>query len=266
VASKSETFGRFIRVGYAARGVVYVVLGYLALTTAGEASGGNEAVFDRLRDVPLGTPLLWLMALGLLAYAAFRFLSAYSDIERHGSDPKGLARRAGHVASAVAHTVMAYAAFQYARGTAAGAGGSDGSRETAGTLLDLPLGEVVIGLIGLGFFAGALSQAQSAATAGFMKHVGAGAPPAVKPIGQLGHAARAVVFGVIGLSLVRSAWFDSEGEVKGLGDAIVSLSSTGWLYTVLALGLLFFGLFNFVVARYGVIPDVRAGDLKPEWR
>jgi undecaprenyl-diphosphatase len=264
MATKSETFGTLVRVGYAARGVVYVLLGYLALTTAGEASGGNEAVFDRLREVPLGTPLLWLMALGLLAYAAFRFLSAYSDIERHGSDAKGIARRVGHGASAVAHTVMAYAAFQYAQGTAAG--GSDSSQQTAGTLLDLPLGEVVIGLIGLGFLAGAVSQGQSAATAGFMKHVGAGAPPAVKPIGQLGHAARAVVFAAIGVSLVRSAWFDSEAQVKGLGDAIVSLSGTGWLYTVVALGLLFFGLFNFVVARYGVIPDVDAGDLKPEWR
>jgi hypothetical protein len=264
MAGKSETFGRLVRVGYAARGVVYVVLGYLALTTAGEAGGGGEAVFDRLQEVPLGTPLLWMTALGMLAYAAFRFLSAYSDIEGHGSDTKGLGRRAGHAASAVAHTVLAYAAFQYAQGTASG--GSDGSRESAGTLLDLPLGGVVIGLIGLGFFAGALSQAKSAATAGFMKIIGAGAPPEVKPIGQLGHAARAVVFAAIGLSLVRSAWFDSEGEVKGLGDAIVGLSGTGWLYTVVALGLLFFGLFNFVVARYGVIPDVHAGSLKPEWR
>ena len=127
----------------------------------------------------------------------------------------------------------------------------------------MPLGEFVIGIVGVGFLVGALMQAKSAITATFMHHVGRGAPAAMEPIGRLGHGARAVVFAIVGWSLVQSAWLESEGPVKGLGDALMSLSDTGALYTVVAIGLLLFGLFSLVVARYVIIPDVHMADLKP---
>src|SRR6185436_9482619 len=88
MVDNSEKFRWLVRLGYAARGVVYIVLGYLALTTASEAQDGGDAVFDLLRDVPLGTLVLWLMAIGLLAYASFKFISAIGDVQRRGSDPK----------------------------------------------------------------------------------------------------------------------------------------------------------------------------------
>ena len=263
MVDKSEKFRWLVRLGYAARGVVYLVLGYLALTTATGAKDGGTAVFDLLQDVPLGTFVLWLMAVGLAAYATFMFISAIGDVQNHGSDPKGLMKRLGEGASAVAHTVLAFAAFQYATGSSRSPAGSDGSRQAAGSILELPLGDLLIGIVGLGFLVGAFMQAKNAVTAGFMSHVGGGAPAAVEPIGRLGHAARAVVFAVIGWSLVRSAWFERGEEVKGLGDAIMSLRDTGALYTVVAIGLLLFGMFSLVVARYLIIPEVHRSDLKP---
>lgn len=263
MVDKSEKFEWLVRLGYAARGLVYLVLGYLALTTAGEAQGGGTAVFDRIQDVPLGTVVLWLMAIGLLAYAAFRYISAIGDLERQGSDAKGVGKRIGYGVSAVAHTILAYAAFQYATGSSGGSGGSDGAQQTTGSILEMPLGDLLIGIVGLGFLVGAFMQAKSAVTAHFMIHISSRAPAAVKPIGRLGHAARAIVFAVIGWSLVRSAWLDSEAQVKGLGDAILSLRDNGTLYTIVAVGLLAFGLFSLVISRFGVIPNVRAGDLKP---
>ena len=265
MTDKSEKFRWLVRLGFAARGVVYLVLGYLALTTSGEAGGGGEAVMDLLRDVPLGNVLLWVMAVGLLAYAAFKFLSAVADIQHRGSDGKGIAKRIGDGASAVAHTILAYAALQYATGAAADASdGSEGSRQAAGSVLELPLGDVLVGLVGVGFLVGAAMQAKSAATAGFMSHVSARAPDIIRPIGQVGHAARAIVFAVIGWSLMRSAWFDSEAQVKGLGDAVLSLRDNGTLYTIVAAGLLLFGLFGLIVARYRIVPDVHASDLRPK--
>jgi hypothetical protein len=259
-----DTSGKFrwlVRLGYATRGLVYLILGYLALTTSSRAGGGGEAVFDVLRDVPMGALVLWLMAAGLLAYALFKAISAIGDVQRHGRDPAGLATRVGEGASAIAHTVLAYAAFQYASGSARDSSG--GQQQAAGSVLELPLGEVLLGLVGVGFLVGAVMQAKSAVTAKFMKHVSTAAPAAVEPIGRAGHAARAVVFVVIGWSLVQSAWFDSAGAVKGLGEAIVSLRDNGALYTVVAVGLLLFGLFSLVVARYRIIPEVRPADLKP---
>ena len=93
MVDKSEKFSWFVRLGYAARGLVYILLGYLALSTAGKAQDGQAAVFDLIQDVPLGTPMLYIVAIGLLAYAAFKFIDAATDIENHGDDAKGKAKQ-----------------------------------------------------------------------------------------------------------------------------------------------------------------------------
>ncbi len=266
MVDKSEKFSLLVRLGYAARGVVYVLLGDLALSTAGQAGEGQNAVFDLIQDVPLGEAMLYLVALGLLAYALFKLVDAATDAENHGDDGAGRAKRVGSAASGVAHLVLAYTAYQFAQGDKqqASSGGGSGGQDAAGSLLTWDVGPLVLGLIGLGFLIGAAMQAKSAYTANFMKHIGGGAPHYVKPIGQAGHAARAVVFLLIGWSLIKGAWLSSAGEVKGLGDALVALSDTGILYTLVALGLMLFGLFSLIVARYRIIPDLNRSQLKPK--
>ena len=264
MVDKSEKFSWLVRLGYAARGVVYLLLGYLAISTAGKAEDGQSAVFDLIQDVPLGTPMLYLVAIGLLAYAAFKFIDAASDLENHGDDASGKAKRIGSAASAVAHLVLAYTAFQFANGEKQQAAeGAGGSQETASSLLTWDMGPILLGLVGVGFLIGAAMQAKSAYTGGFMKHIGGGAPQYVEPIGRAGHAARAVVFALIGWSLVQAAWFSKSSEVKGLGEALVALSENGVVYTLVAVGLILFGVFSLIAARYRIIPDVHHGDLKP---
>lgn len=263
MVDKSEKFSWLVRLGYAARGVVYLLLGYLALSTAGKAKDGQNAVFDLLQGVPLGEPLLYLVAVGLLAYAAFKAIDAASDIENHGDDAAGKAKRLGSGASALTHLVLAYTAYQFATGAKRQAADSGGAQDTAGSLLTWEIGPIVLGVIGLGFLIGAGMQAKQAVTAGFMKRIGGGAPAYVEPIGRAGHAARAVVFALIGWSLVKGAWLDKSSEVKGLGDAIMALSGTGLLYTLVAVGLILFGVFSLITARYRIVPDVHHRDLKP---
>ncbi len=263
MVDKSEKFSWLVRLGYFARGIVYVLLGYIALSTAGKAEDGQAAVFDLLQDIPMGTAILYLVAIGLLAYAAFKAIDAATDIENHGDNPKGKAKRIGSAASAIAHTVLAWTAYQFASGAMQqSAEGDGGSKETASSLLSWEIGPVILGLVGLGFIAGAAMQAKSAYTAGFMKHIGGGAPRYVKPIGRAGHAARAVVFLLIGWSIVRGAWLTQSGEVKGLGDAIVALSGSG-IYSLVAVGLIMFGIFSVITACYRIIPDIGRGNLKP---
>lgn len=264
MVDKSEKFSWLVRLGYAARGLVYILLGYLALSTADQAEGGGEAVFDMLQGVPLGTTLLWIMAVGLLAYAAYKFLSAIADIENRGGDTKGAMKRVGDFASGVAHGFLAYAAYQFATGTQQAA--SEGSGERAGSVLQWELGGLVIGLIGLGFLVGAAMQAKTAYTAHFMHGISPRAPTGIEMVGRAGHAARAVVFAIIGWSLMKSAWFSSESQVKGLGEAILSLRDMGTLYTLVAIGLLLFGVFSLVTARYRIIPHLDRDGLKPSFR
>lgn len=264
MVDKSEKFSWLVRLGYAARGVVYILLGYLALSTAGKAQDGQNAVFDLLQDVPLGKPLLYLVAIGLLAYALFKLIDAATDAENHGDDASGKAKRIGSGASGIAHLLLAYTAYQFANGEKQQAGGDAGGQQAASSILTWDVGPLVLGLVGLGFVIGAVMQAKSAYTANFMKRVGGGAPAYVKPIGRAGHAARAVVFLLIGWSLIKGAWLSQSSEVKGLGDALVALSGMGLLYTLVALGLLLFGVFSLIVARYRTIPDFDRGDLRPK--
>jgi hypothetical protein len=262
MVDKSESFITLVRVGYAARGLVYILLGYLALSTRGEARDGASSVFEYLQDVPLGSKLLWVVALGLLAYAAFKLISAAGDIQHHGSETKGLLKRLGDAASGVAHLFLAYAAYQFATGGKQAASGGQ-SQDMAGSVLDWGVGPFVLGLVGLGFLIGAFMQAKGAVTADFMKHVERRAPAWVETVGRAGSAARAVVFALIGWSLVQSAWLSQSGKAKGIGEAILALRDKGLLYTLVAIGLLLFGVFSLVMARYRVLPDVTRGDLKP---
>jgi hypothetical protein len=75
-----------------------------------------------------------------------------------------------------------------------------------------------------------------------------------------------VVFALIGWSLAQAAWLDSEAQVKGLGDALLSLRESGTIYTLIAVGLMLFGVFSMAVSRYRIIPDIDASRLKPSFR
>lgn len=263
---KSQNFITLVRLGYAARGLTYLLLGFLALGTSGKAQEGAQGAFEYLREMPLGTPLLWLVAIGLLAYALFKLLSGAANLQNRPDDAKGMAKRVGDLASGLAHIALAYVAYRLASGEGSGSSGGDGGEQMAQPVMDFELGPVIIGIIGLGILAAAAFQAKEAATGGFMKEVGGRAPRAVEAIGRAGFAARAVVFAIVGWSLVRAAWLTEGTEVKGLGEALLTLRDNGLVYTLVAIGLLMFGAFSLVTARYRIIPDFDRHSLKPGLR
>ncbi|WP_432770799.1 MAG: DUF1206 domain-containing protein [Sphingopyxis sp.] len=244
----------FARAGWCARGVVYCLLAYFALTSAKATEASPQGVFRSVRDMPGGAFLLILLAAGLALYGAYRLYGAALDSEGKGSEAKGIAIRIGYAASGIAHFVLAWAAARLASGQTASEGGEQ-EQAAAGMLLDLPLGATLLGLVGVAFLAAAVHQATKAWTTEFMQGVAADAPSWVAPVGRAGLAARAVVFAVIGYSLVRAGWFGSAEEVKGLGDALSSLTEQPTLYTLVAVGLFLFGVHSFVEARWRRIRD-----------
>ncbi len=266
MVDKSEKFSWLVRTGFAARGITYTLLGYIALSSRGDIEGGGSAVYDYIQEVPFGTPILWVMTFGLIAYVAFRLMCAIGDLQHRGTDTTGILKRIGDAASAVAHLFLAYACFQFATGEKRSASGDGGGEEVAGSILQMELGWIVIILVGIGFLVGAFMQAKTAWTAHFMHRISARAPAIAKPIGQIGHAARAVVFLLIGWSMVRGAWAESEERVQGLSEAILSLRDMGWIFTLVAIGLIMFGVFSLFTARYRIIPDFGPEGLKPHFR
>jgi hypothetical protein len=263
VVDKSEKFRWLVRLGFAARGIVYLLIGYLALSSAGK-NLGPEGAFDWLREIPLGTPILYLSALGLLGYGLYRLASLLFDVENYGTDASGATHRIGHGASGLAHLVLAWTAFQFAQGSAEAAG--SGAEDAAASLLTFDAGPAVLGLIGIGFLAAAVMQGKQAVTLSFMREISPRAPAYVCHLGRGGYAARAVVFLIIGWSLVQSAWLARSGQVKTLGEAVSSLQDNGALYTLVAIGLMLFGVFSLFLARYRIIPDVSEAKLRPHFQ
>ena len=265
MVDKSEKFTWLVRVGYFSRAILYSVLGLIALTSAGRISQGTNGIFAAIHEFPGGIVILWLMVVGLLAYAAFRACSPLFDIQNEGSDKKGWAARIGHGGSAIGHLALAYSAYKFATSNAGGSG--NGAQEAASGILSVTLGGFVLALLGLGFIAAALFQAKKGISGEFMNRISAGAPSTTRWIGGAGYAARAIVFVVIGWSLIGSGLLSGgSDQVKTLGEAVASLSDDGFWFTLVAVGMLAFGLFSLILARYRIIPDVGSHARMPTFR
>lgn len=264
MVDKSEKFTQLVRVGYFSRAVLYGVLGVIALTSARQIGEGADGVFQAVRNFPAGTVILWILVVGLTAYALFRFASTFFDIENNGSDGKGWAKRIGHAGSGIGHLALAWSAFQFANSGTGGGGG--GTQEAASGVLSMSLGPVLLGILGLAFLLAAVYQAKKGITGEFMHRISPQAPDATRWIGGAGYVARAVVFVIIGWSLVQAGWLSSTAGIETLGGAIASLSDDGIWFTLVALGLLLFGVFSLILARYRIIPDLGAHGRIPAFR
>ena len=145
-------------------------------------------------------------------------------------------------------------AFRLLTGTGTDEGGGDSS-DWAAWLMAQPFGNTVLALIGVGFLLAALNQAAKAVTADFMRGLDAGAPSWTKPLGRAGYAARAVVFGLIGDLVADAGLSGNAAQAGGISDALKALGSKPTLLAIVAAGLILFGLFSLIEARYRRIND-----------
>jgi hypothetical protein len=255
MVDKSEKIVWLARLGYAVRGLVYLLLGYLLLSATGkdEVSRGTTGALEYVRTIPGGTAILSICALGLIGYAAYKLIAGLFDTERLGTKVKGIGKRASYVVSAGVYAALAWTALELVRG--AHASGGNQNRELASTALTFDLGPIALGLAGLALIIGAGAQAKSAYDLGFMRHISSQAPPATCWIGRIGLGTRALVFLLMGWSLLRSGWFASSQEVRSLGQAMLDLREMGLGFSIVAVGIALFGVFSLITARYRIIPD-----------
>jgi hypothetical protein len=247
------------KAGFAARGIVYILFGWIALSARGKTAQGQKAVFDKVQDMPLGDLLLTVLALGLFAYGIFRVTSGLVDIEGKGDEPKGLAGRAAQVGSGLFYLLLAYTASQYLGGgkPSGNPSGSGSSQQAAKTLLDLDLGTIGLWLVALGFLGAAGMQVRKALKGSHMKQTAPDTPAYAKTLGQIGLVTRGVIFLVIAYSFVRVAQTHNPGQAKAAGAAIASIQgSSPTLYALIAVGLIVFGIFSLILARYRVVPAI----------
>ncbi|HUQ13587.1 MAG TPA: DUF1206 domain-containing protein [Novosphingobium sp.] len=250
------------KVGFVARGIVYILFGWIALSARSKAEEGQKGVFDTVHDMPAGNLLLSLIALGLFAYGVYRVTCALLDVEGKGSEPKGLAGRAAQLGSGIIHLALAYTATQFLGGdkqAAAGTGDAK-SEQAARTLLDFELGGAALWLVAAGFFFAAGLQVRKAWKGSHMKQCAPDTPSGAKTIGRIGLVTRGAVFAVVGWSFVRVAQTHSAGEARALGSAVASLQDNPTIYTAVACGLILFGVFSLLLARYRIVPAIDVVD------
>ncbi|MBR0553168.1 DUF1206 domain-containing protein [Stakelama marina] len=239
------------RAGYVARAIVYFMLGYLTLATA--QTEGTTTVLDDIHNLPAGTVVLVATGIGLIGYGIFRAYGAILDIEGNGTDFEGIGKRIGHIASGIAHLILAYLAIRLAFGHSSAASGNGGN-QAASTVMSFTGGQIVLGLVGIGFALAAFDQAVRAVTAKFMSLLEARTPHWAEIVGRIGFAARAVVFAVLAWKIIGAAWKRHADQI-GFQAALEALRDISWLYYSVAAGLLVFGIFSLVMARYRAIRD-----------
>ncbi|MBA2474718.1 MAG: DUF1206 domain-containing protein [Actinobacteria bacterium] len=256
--AQSPWVERGARLGFVAKGLLYALVGILAIEIPLGLGGKTTDRQGALRTVaakPFGEVLLLALALGLAGYALWRLVQAFLDRDDEGSGLKGLAKRAGYLARGVLYGGLSVLAVSIVVG--AGSGGSSEQEETA-RVLDWPLGRWIVGAAGLGFLAAAGFNGYRAVSQKFRddlreQQIDSAARPWVTVVGVVGHAARGVVFGLIGLFLVRAAYRYDSKEAIGLDGALRKLAQASygsWLLGLVAAGLVAYALFCFVQARY----------------
>lgn len=257
-AGKSPWVERFGRAGLVAKGALYAVVSILAIDVAlgsRKESPDKNGALRTIAEQPFGKVLLTALAVGLAGYAAWQLSLAILDRENEGEDAKGLVKRATALARAGWYGVLCWLTVSTLVGN--GSGNSNEQQKTAG-VFDHTGGRYLVYAAGFAFLGAAAFNGYRAITCKFNKklkqqEMNEVEEAAATGVGILGHLARCVVFGLIGIFLVKSAWeFDSK-EARGLDGALLELAQQpygGLLLGAVAIGLLAYAFYCFVQARY----------------
>jgi len=257
------------RVGYGARGFVYLSAGALTLTAAvqrgGEAMTSSGAV-GWLAQQPFGKVWLVLLGLGLWAFVAWRAVQAVFDADHEGHDLKGIAVRVGQATSALFYGLLAATVFEYLDefGGAAAEAAEDaaGNRDKAEMLLALPMGQGLLVAAGLAVLALGVGNMVRAWRDDF------GAALACPPdlcrrlsvLARIGYAARGFAYLPLAVFVILAGLQEQAAKVTSLGEALDALEQQpggSWMLGLTAVGLMAFGAFAFVEARWRKIRRVR---------
>ncbi len=267
-AERSPWLERAARLGYAARGLLYAVIGITALEVALGRGGQTQGTTGALRSLagePFGYALLVAVAVGLAGYALWRLAQTFFHRSEKDSLAAKVVERISFLFRALLYGAFAWYAVQLllgsgggAGGSGGGSGGSGGSRALTARLLGLPGGQWIVvagGAIVLGV---AAYQCYLGVTRNFEDDLKQAEMSRrerrwIGRFGMVGYLGRGVVYGIVGALLVVAAFQVKPDDAVGMDGALSRLANQPygpWLLGAVAVGLFAFGLYCFAEARY----------------
>jgi len=239
---------------------MYALVGLLALKVALLGRGqtpDRASALKAVADEQFGRVLLSAIAVGLAGYALWQLARAFLGGNLEGGEDESIFKRIGYAARGVFYGALFVSTLMIVFGADEGGNKQKEDRATA-FVLDLPAGPYIVGAVGLAFLAAAAFNLYRGLTRGFRKRLklrkmSEAEDKAYSLIGVAGFVARGVVFGLIGVFLVRAAYQYDPKEAIGIDGALGEVARASYgpvLLGLTAAGLFAFGLYSFVEARY----------------
>ncbi|MFG3280522.1 DUF1206 domain-containing protein [Streptomyces sp. NPDC048111] len=255
--TQRETVSAAGRAGFVARGVVYVLIGVLAIRIALGAGGGQadrEGALAEVSGKPFGAAVLWALAVGFGCMALWRAMRA----ARPGGGDRKIGSRILDGGRAVFYATVCWGTATFAAGTDRGSSSNAKSRDWTRSALQLPYGQQLVGAAGCVLAVVGVVLAVRAAMRRFLRRLDLSSTPTgtrqvVNALGVAGGVARGAVGAAAGVFVVFAALrFDPE-QAKGVDATLRSFAATPvgpWLLVAVACGLTLFGAFSFASARW----------------
>ncbi len=251
---------RLARFGYAAKGIVYMIVGLLAVMAAFDWGGritGTEGAFQAIAAQPFGKLMLFLVAVGLLGYVLWQFVQAIKDPEHQDSGAAAIGRRLAYAVSGLIYSGLAFSALKLVFGNSSGGGGG-GSEEQTATLLSQPFGRWLVAAVGVASVAYGFYSFYRAYSTEFrrklkLSEMSASTEKWITRVGRFGLTAKGIVAVIIGyffIQAARSSDASQAGTTEGALQAIQQQPHGAWLMGIVALGLIAYGIHLEVQARY----------------
>jgi uncharacterized protein DUF1206 len=257
--ARTRQFEWLARAGLAARGVVYGLIGILAVKVA-LGSGGEttdqQGALKNLASQPLGTVLLVLVAIGLFGYALWRLVRAGIGHGPESGEDDAKDRVSG-VVSGIAYGALGVTAVKILIGSSSSSSSSKTEKATGG-VLGWPLGRYIVIVAGLVVIGVAIDQGLKGIRKKFLEdskteQMSHGVDEAFTAVGVVGYVARAVVFALIGYFVIKAAIDFDPDKAVGLDQALSKLASSSFgpvVLGIVAAGLIAFGCYSVLDARY----------------
>jgi hypothetical protein len=253
---RTRVFEALSRAGFVARGLVYGIIGLLALDLAVGQGGkitNQQGALRTIKHQPFGHVLLALVAGGLGGYSLWRLFRAALGHGPEGAD--ATVERLGALGSGIVYGLICVLAVEILLSSA---GSSGGAKKSTKDVFGLPAGHWVIGVAGIVMIGVGIYQLVRGLRQKFLDD---SKTEQMSPVfkkwfttfGTVGHVARAIVFGLVGTFLIKAAIDYKANEAIGLDGALAKLYNQAfgpWLLGAVAAGLIAFGLFSISEARY----------------